>query len=214
MMPVANAIAVASDWLPDPKMDPREHLHYVKVEPSRVWAANGHSAIFLDVEAKPDEVGYYHLGKTKTELPANVRIPPIDNLIPPKGEGFFTKMGVLWLRQLAVVCKVIPRATMILRWSGGDDPAVLEVAEVLSEKDQRKRSARHFEIPTTGSTSNVKGGVNPRYLLRAVQSLGCLDLDQDGKDDRTFDLYREGDSYNPFRVDGPRGFAIIMPVRV
>lgn len=179
-----------------------DRLNYVVVEEHRAWATNGHLAVFLNVDAPPDERGAFHLDGTWRAGP----VAPIDQVLPPTDTPCVLTLQQGHLAELRDWVAVGDRRVgLTLSWTPW---ARLRLVRPLTAA-QEKKTPRPQEVTVTTLLRDFPEarhnfGVNLRYLLDVIAALGCRhDVE-----------LRMSDAYSPIRLDSSCGYAVIMPIRV
>lgn len=210
MLTVQEAFRIASEWTR--AAHENDTLDAVIVEATRVYATDGHRAIVLSVEAKPDEIGVFY-GNVRSGRRATDFVPaPIDNVIPERGAVPAAALNPASVEQLRVIVGFIrPRtyANLHLSAFGG----ALDVEAIPTQKEAEalrkrphtsKKPPRHSFLLLGVTTAPHHIVVNVHYLLDAIDALGF--------DDQPVELHQAGE-LDTIRLDGPNGLAVIMPVR-
>ena len=189
--------------------DFRKHV-YVDADQKRVWATDGHRAHIFEVDDIPDGIdGAY----TTDETPdAEAVAPPVDLLVNLNRTRtvLAIKMSDV-LDVLEPLCEVVkPRHTVTIRWSKRDPE--FEIVRVPTQAEEKGGMRPHpFVLQTEGSHTFPDAGdvsLNARYLLEALVDLGF-----DERDEVPICRDNIGDALSPVVIFGPRGRAMIMPVR-
>jgi len=177
------------------------HIRQVNVEPTRIWATDGHRALILPANNGPEECGGYVDG---VKLAAPAPPAPIDQVIPPADTPTLPTLTddvVDRLRALATIVK--PRTVLALSILASG--MHITITEILPEKSKKKAAAK-FETMLSNEPALHDTGLNVRYLLDAIDCLGFAD-------DAPITL-RQENPLAPIRIDGPLGTAVIMPMRI
>lgn len=215
MMPLKNAIQVARGWVYQAD-ETRRHLQGVVVEPERVWASDGHRAIILTTKAGDHALGVYLDGSDKPTPREAIKPPPIDQVILTKvDDPVVARFNVGWIRKTVrgLVNMVAKRTHLTLHFKR-DRIVEAQLGENLTLAKERKNVVPAHLTMRIETGNDVTGipyswGLNPRYLVDAIEDLGFYD------GDAIVDVRQNGgDPLTGVRIDGPRGYAIIMPVRL
>ena len=204
----------------------REWMTRVYVDPTHVMASDGHRAVFLS-HKHPEAVGIYCVdGKPATgtfrhDVPETFRKACGEQVGSPAKLDVcaLPARGILDLENtIRVFAK---SASVSLKFTNGR--LELHALETLTAKQKEKFVHAGTVIVDLGACAVAHDfQVNARYLLDAIETLGNrlepmtitkADFSRETVPADPIVLHQE-DSMSCIRIDGPRGFACIMPMRM
>jgi len=178
----------------------RASLLYVRVDADRVWSTDGHRAVILNGAGGLPE-GAYLGGVRVAVAPAG---PEMARVTPPESTPIAVTLTTGVIEAIRAIVAGAATKTTITAHFKPDGTTIHITAH--TPRGMGDMKAVVTLTPGPCCRAPLRGlGINARYLVDAIAAIGA--------GARDLSLLAE-DASAPVRMDGPRGMAIVMPMRI